>query len=333
MKISRKQLYIFILHILIITISHTYSFSLSILAAENITPHFNADSAYYFIEQQVKFGPRVPNTPPHRLCKKYLKKQLEQHGAKVLMQKFQAFSFDNKNLKLCNIIGSFNPACIQRILLAAHWDTRPFADKDTISKQTPIMGANDGASGVGILLEIARIISQMPPKNIGIDIIFFDGEDYGPPEWYKDKLTNQVSFWCLGSRFWSQHMHQQNYTANYGILLDMVGSKHATFYQEGWSSHFTPKYLARIWNIAHELGHEKYFIKQPSQHYILDDHYFVNKHAAIPMINIIDHCLAPKNCFPSYHHTHADDLNLIDKQTLKAVGETVLQAIYSTPTK
>ncbi|OJW66624.1 MAG: peptidase [Candidatus Amoebophilus sp. 36-38] len=318
------------------TITHSHAHALDIAdmeKKESFLPYFNADSAYYFIQQQINFGPRVPNTEAHQHCKKFLKKQLQAYGAQVHMQEFQALSFENKTLQLCNIIASFNVHSKSRILLAAHWDTRPFADKDTNSQERPILGANDGASGVGILLEIARMINEMPLTNIGIDIIFFDGEDYGPTEECKNNFTNPALFWCLGSQYWSKHPHQPNYTAQYGILVDMVGNGKATFYQEAWSMLYSPKHVMRVWNIAQELGYGNYFISQPSGYHILDDHYFVNKYAHIPMINIIDHTTASQNCFGFYHHTHADNLDLISKETLQAVGQTVLQAIYTIPSE
>jgi Zn-dependent M28 family amino/carboxypeptidase len=328
-NIDMRSYYNFLLYLCLATINKSYAHSDIFIINRKHTSHFNTDSAYHFIEQQVNFGPRVPNTAAHKACKKYLKQELNQYADKVYIQKFQATAFNNKKLKLYNIIASFNPACNNRILLAAHWDTRPFADKDTTSKKKPILGANDGASGVGLLLELARIIRQIPSKNLGIDIILFDGEDYGPPYGYKKQLTNQAIYWCLGSQFWSQHPHQKNYTAQYGILLDMVGGKHATFYKDAWSMHYGSKYVNRIWNIAKKLGYAQYFINQHSEQYILDDHYFINKYRHIPTINIIDHQPTTKACFQIYHHTHADNLALIDKSTLQAVGETLLQTIYT----
>jgi hypothetical protein len=312
-------------------LTKSYASSSDTLISKHIYPqpiaYFNADSAYFFIEQQVNFGPRVPNTTAHKACKVYLKQQLEEYADRVNIQEFQATAFNGAHLQLYNIIGSFNTTCKKRVLLAAHWDTRPFADKDSTSKQIPILGANDGASGVGILLEIARIINLISIKDIGIDIIFFDGEDYGAPEGYQKKIPNRAAFWCLGSQFWIQHLHEASYTAEYGILLDMVGSSHATFYQDVWSIYYANEHVSRIWNVAHGLGHGRYFINQYSGQHILDDHYFINKHTHIPTINIIDHRPVPEHCFHYYHHTHADNLELIDKQTLQAVGETVLQAI------
>jgi len=287
-------------------------------------PSFNSDSAYLFIEQQIEFGPRVPNTPAHQACKKYLKKKLLQAGAMVFMQHFKAQSFHGTSLKLTNIIASFQPTCKDRILLAAHWDTRPFADKDTLAMYQPFSGANDGASGVGVLLEIARLIGETPHLSIGIDIIFFDGEDYGAP--MNDPRSHQ-NHWCLGAQWWSNHKHVKNYKPCYGILLDMVGGKEATFYQEGFSLQYAPKVMAEIWNTAIEIGYPHFFIAKPSGQYIIDDHYFVNTLGNIPMVNIIDHHANSKSCFKDYHHTHADNLLLIDKPTLKAVGDTLWSMI------
>src|SRR5690606_17278509 len=145
-------------------------------------PTFNADSAYYFVQKQVDFGPRVPNTPAHRQAGDYFIKTLESFGAVVQVQEFESTTFDGKKLKLRNIIASYFPEKTKRILLAAHWDTRPFADKDDQNKEKPIDGANDGGSGVGVLLEIARVLKDNTPPEVGIDIILFDGEDWGEKE-------------------------------------------------------------------------------------------------------------------------------------------------------
>ena len=310
---------------------YTYAVKLPVMEDKNLTllPTFDADSAYYFIQRQVNFGPRVPNTPAHQLCKKYLKKQLKQYRGKIFEQKFEVIAFNGDTLRLSNIIASWNLKCPHRILLAAHWDTRPFADKDLTGNLGPILGANDGASGVGVLLEIAHSLYQIPLTELGIDIILFDGEDYGPPATCKKNHKPDV-FWCLGSQYWSQHKHKKDYIAQCGILLDMVGSREATFYREKWSTQYAKNTLDKIWGIAEELGYADLFIDKPSKYAITDDHYFVNKYANIPMVNIIDHSLAPAPCFASYHHTHADNLDIIDKKTLKAVGDTILRFIYTT---
>jgi glutaminyl-peptide cyclotransferase len=289
-------------------------------------PDFNADSAYYFVEKQVAFGPRVPNTKAHRQCGDYLTAKLKEFGARVEEQTFEAEAFDGTKLNLRNIIGSFQPQQQKRILLAAHWDSRPFADKDTVDTDQPILGANDGASGVAVLLEIARVFSNDTLPEVGIDIIFFDGEDYGEPEAHKavDESGNRV-WWCLGSQYWAENKHKSNYSAYYGILLDMVGAENARFYREGVSMNNAPSVVNRVWEQAHALGYQRYFVYDKGDE-IIDDHIYVNYKANIPMIDIIQY--DPATIFGAYHHTHADNMEIISRATLEAVGETVLHVIY-----
>jgi len=292
-------------------------------------PEFSADSAYAYVEAQVAFGPRVPNTPTHRQCRDFLVNKLEQFGAEVQLQSFEATAYDGTTLNLSNIIASYQPEKSKRILLAAHWDTRPYADKDSVRTKEPILGANDGASGVAVLLEMARTISQDSLPDVGIDIILFDGEDYGEPESY-DELqpeSSQQVYWCLGSQYWAKNKHQPRYSAYYGILLDMVGAKNATFYREGVSQQAAPSVLKRIWDAAHQLGHGQYFIYKDSPD-IVDDHVYVNYQAKIPMVNIIEHEPTSDFYFADYHHTHADDMEIIDREALEAVGETVMYVVY-----
>jgi glutaminyl-peptide cyclotransferase len=199
-------------------------------------PEFNADSAYFFIEKQVAFGPRVPNTAPHRKAGEYFISTFKKYGATVTTQDFTATTFDNQKLNLRNIIATFYPEKTKRILLAAHWDTRPFADKDSEKRNAAFDGANDGASGVGVLLEIARVMSQQAAPDVGIDMILFDGEDWGEKDGEQGThpLPNGLAeWWCLGSQYWSKNKHKPNYSAYYGILLDMVGGKNAQFAREG----------------------------------------------------------------------------------------------------
>jgi glutaminyl-peptide cyclotransferase len=291
------------------------------------TPNFNADSAYFFVEKQVKFGPRVPNTSAHIKCGDWMIATLKKYGFEVIEQKFKPVTYDGKVLNARNIIGSYNPTASNRILLAAHWDSRPFADKDSVNKNTPIEAANDGGSGVGVLLEVARAIHATQTKpNIGVDIIFFDAEDWGEHQDYKGESKVPNSGYCLGSDYWSRNLHKANYTAYFGILLDMVGAKGATYYHEGSSLQFAQNVVQNVWAIGQRLGYQNYFISQEGGG-LTDDHVPVNQNAKIPMIDIID--LKPyDNTFFQYHHTHGDTMEQIDKNSLKAVGQTLLQVLY-----
>jgi hypothetical protein len=288
-------------------------------------PEFSADSAYSFIQQQVDFGPRVPNTEGHRKTRDWLIQKFEDFGLEVQTQDFQAKTWDNQLFNLSNIIASYNPSAKKRVLLAAHWDTRRIADKDTQRLDEPIDGANDGGSGVGVLLEIARIInsSEIKPE-IGIDIILFDGEDDGEPEHMNLRNNSQI-WWCLGSQYWSKNTHVSGYSAYYGILVDLVGAKGARFYREGHSMSYGKNIVNKVWNFAAELGYSDFFIMRDAPE-IIDDHVFVNRDAGIPMINIVE--FSPDSGFGHYHHTHLDNMDIIDKRSLRAVGQTVLFTIY-----
>lgn len=289
-------------------------------------PTFNADSAYAFVQKQVDFGPRVPGTQGHSDTKNWMISKLEGYGWSVQSQDFQAKTYDGLTWDLTNIIASYNPAATKRILLAAHWDTRRIADKDTERLNEPIDGANDGGSGVGVLLEIARAIASQELKpEVGIDIILFDGEDDGEPENSTTRNTAQEFWWCHGSQYWSKNKHIPNYSAYYGILVDLVGGKNAKFYREGYSRQYASGILTKVWGNAAALGHSSFFIQKDAPE-ILDDHAFVNAIAGIPMIDIIE--FSPDFGFGHYHHTHQDNMDLIDPRSLKAVGETVLYTVY-----
>lgn len=291
-------------------------------------PDFNADSAYQYIQKQVDFGYRIPNTAEHQACGDWLVSELTKYGATVTEQVFKKKAYDLNVLNLRNIIGSFNLDAKKRILLAAHWDTRHIADRDTKENDKPFDGANDGGSGVGILLEIARQISISEPQ-VGIDIIFFDGEDYGMPDG-ESKYPYMEDSWCLGSQHWSVNKHLPNYTAEFGILLDMVGASGARFAKEGVSRYYASQIVDKIWTTAHRIGYGNFFWNHNSPE-ITDDHLYVNKDAKIPMVDIIEY--KPNTIkggyFGDYHHTHDDNMDIIDKATLKAVGQTVMEVIWN----
>lgn len=296
---------------------------------EVLIPTFNADSAYAYIEKQVSFGPRVPNSAGHKACASYLKSKLEEVGAKVTTQEIEVTAYDGTLLNATNIIGSYQPDKKKRVALFTHWDTRPWADNDPDSKHhyTPVIGANDGASGVGVLLEIGRQLSQNEPE-LGVDLILFDAEDYGPHQEYRGE--HNEAYWCLGSQHWAKHPHVANYNARFGILLDMVGGENATFFKEYYSEHYAKEINSKVWKRAHKLGYSAFFIKKVANWPVIDDHLFVNKLARIPTIDIIPHHPNnPQSSFGDTWHTVDDTLENINRETLKAVGQTVLAIIYN----
>jgi glutaminyl-peptide cyclotransferase len=299
-------------------------------------PAFNADSAYAYIAKQVAFGPRVPNTAAHVKGGDYLVAKLKQFGFAVTEQKFQAKTWDGKTLNARNIIGSLNPQATKRIVLASHWDSRPRSDQDTTvaDRDDPVLAANDGASGVGVLLELARTIQQAKAKpTVGIDLVFFDAEDWGKGEVENDTEkesgpnVNYMGF-CLGSRHWAKNPHVPGYKAYYGILLDMVGAKGATFAKEGYSMQYAPSIVNQVWQTASQLGYSQFFIDTPGSP-ITDDHLAPNLIAKIPMIDIIHTSSQTNTGFFHAWHTNEDTMANIDRGTLKAVGQTLAQTLYN----
>jgi hypothetical protein len=287
-------------------------------------PQFNADSAYYFVEKQVSFGPRVPNTQAHRECGDWLVKTMQGYADTVYQQTMRLRAYDGTILNARNIIGVFQPQKRNRILLCAHWDTRPWADYDPDPDNhfKPFDGANDGASGVGVLLELARILSNENP-NSGIDIIFFDAEDWGQ---HASIQRFEPDSWALGSQHWARNPHISDYNAKYGILLDMVGASGATFRHEGYSLDFAANIVRKVWNTAQRLGYGQFFLNRPGNR-ITDDHYYINTIRHIPTINIIDQRNEHGHGFFEHWHTLNDNMEAIDPITLKAVGQTVLTVI------
>jgi len=284
-------------------------------------PNFNADSAFLFVKTQVDFGPRVPNTPAHQKCAEWFVAEFRRYGLTVIEQKFKAPHFKGTMFNGVNIIAQYKPEAAKRILLAAHWDSRFQADKDTKDRNKPIDGADDGASGVAVLLEIARTLAENP-VDIGVDLLLFDLEDQGDD-------GGRSETWCLGAQHWAKNLHRPGYSPYYAVLLDMVGAKGARFYKEGVSMEVAPNTVNQIWKLAISLGYGEYFM-QEQRGGITDDHVFVIRHARIPMINIISMPNQGISPFGAYHHTHDDNLSLIDKKVLEAVGQTMTALIYRT---
>lgn len=299
-------------------------------------PAFNADSAYAYTARQVAFGPRVPNSRAHVACGDYLVAKLKSFGLKVREQPFSAMTFDGTTIRGRNIIAQYQPQAARRVAIFGHWDTRPFADadKDPKKKNKPMDGASDGASAVAVALEVARGLSRQPEAqapNVGVDFIFFDAEDWGYDTSTQSKLKNQLEgsstdSWCLGSQYWAKNLVPAGYKAEYGVLLDMVGAKGGSFTREGVSLKNARGPLDRIWNTATQLGYSDQFRYQDTPE-ITDDHVYTNQ-AGIPTLDIYDHPPYGTDFFPAYHHTTQDNMSIIDRRTMKAVGQTVLQVLY-----
>ncbi len=288
------------------------------------TPSFSGENAFSLVEKQLSFGPRNPNSEGHQKQRDWMISFLKPLADTVYIQDIDLKAFDGKILHSTNIIASFNYKYKKRMFVAAHWDTRPFADQDIENENKPILGANDGASGVAILMELAKVLKENKTTK-GIDLILFDAEDYGQPS--NSEFPYMEDSYCLGSQYWSKNPHTENYTAQFGILLDMVGAKDAVFTQEGYSRKFANNYLQKVWTYAGIIGYGKYFSKQKTNP-ITDDHFYVNTIANIPTIDILHYDRTTSSGFGRYWHTHNDNIDAVDTQTLKAVGQTLTQIIY-----
>ena len=290
---------------------------------------FNADSAYNYVKTQVDFGPRIPDSDGHKKCHDYIKSQLIRFGADTIIeQSFSATNYLGTEMPLKNIMGRYNPEANDRVLLVAHWDTRPWADvdPDVNRRNDPVPGANDGASGVGILLELARQFNEKQPS-VGVDLLFVDGEDSGN----SSAWGNSEETWCLGTQYWVKHMpYTHDNMPRYGILMDMVGGIDAKFYREYLSQQFAESVNDKVWSNADAAGYDRFFLNDVRGG-ITDDHIFINR-AGIPCIDIIECSHPSTGSFSPVWHTVSDDMAHISKATLKAVGQTVANTVYNEKT-
>ena len=285
-------------------------------------PLFSSGNAYEYIVDQLSFGPRVPGTDSHREAVDYFTDHFSETAGQrsVFVQHFEQNVYGD-TLPFYNILASFGGEYTDRIVLAAHWDTRPRGERDPDNPDLPIPGADDGASGVSVLMELANIFSENPPP-IGVDIILFDGEDYGE----EGDLDN----YFIGARYWGQNPPVPGYNPRFGILLDMVGGEGAVFPKEVHSVNFAPQLVDEVWSIAGEKGYGDLFLNERGGR-VADDHVIVERYTGIPMINIIHHRLneAGGIDFPPYWHTQRDDIDIIDQDVLQSVGDVLLELIYN----
>lgn len=297
---------------------------------EPVGPAFNADSAWTFCDKQCSFGPRIMNSEAHEQCKDWIVAKFKEYGCEVIEQKADLKGYDGTILKATNIIARTSSDNTKpHILLCAHWDSRPWADNDPDSTnwRKPVLAANDGASGVAVMLEIARLIQADTTLNVAVDFICFDAEDWGTPQWLNQ---SEEDSWALGSHYWAKNKtYDMNYAFSFGILLDMVGGKNAKFYQEGVSKHFAQSIVDKVWNAARVAGYSDYFPNEEGG-MVNDDHVPVNQFAKIPTVDIIPYFPNDsRSSFGPTWHTLEDNMQNIDKNTLKAVGQTVIQVLYS----
>ena len=298
-------------------------------------PVFNADSAFMYCSRQCDFGPRAMNTKAHDDCRDWIAGEFRRHGMEVTLQQASLKGYDGTMLSSSNIIARFPPrgasADMPRLLLCAHYDTRPWADNDADDEnhRKPVMGANDGASGVGVMLEVARLLSLADSARMAVDFVCFDAEDYGTPQWFEGE--SQVSDpWALGAQHWAIEYAAGRYPVKItcGILLDMVGGEGAKFYQEGMSMELAGDLTSRVWQAAEAAGVGVFFPKSMGG-YVTDDHVPVNNIAGIPCTDIIPYYKdCPQSSFGPTWHTVDDTMDHISRETLRAAGQAVIQFIY-----
>lgn len=276
---------------------------------------YDGNRAYQFLIDQTQFGPRVPGTSGHAACLEYLADKLDDAGAVVSRQPFMHYNTETgQTVTMTNLIGSFYPEKMNRILLCAHWDSRPFADQDRLeNRDKPILGANDGASGVAALLELALYIQTNEPP-VGIDIIFFDGEDSGK--------EGDLDSYCLGSRYFTQN--NRGIFPRFAILLDMIGDAQLQIAKEGYSQQYAPDLVNRVWDAAERSGTHQFLPELG--HYVFDDHVVLNE-AGIPAIDIID--FEYPDASHRYWHTLQDTADKCSPESLQAVGNVLVVFIFS----
>ena len=277
---------------------------------------FDAQRAFGYLEQQMRFGPRIPGTPAHDSAGDWILAQLRVRADTVLVQEIPHKTKNGRVLHLRNFIARFHPTAAERVLFLAHWDTRPTADSDSdvAKRKSPVPGANDGASGVAVLLGVADALKAKPsPPALGLDLLFVDGEDYGD---FAD--TSDV---LIGSRWFAAHQ-PVGYPPLYAVLFDMVGDKDLTIYYESNSQGFAPEVVDRVWRTAADLGYGRVFL-QGVKHSLIDDHVALQK-AGIHAIDVVDFDYGPNN---SYWHTTHDTLDKVSAASLKIVGDVAVALV------
>ena len=291
---------------------------------------FDGEAAYAMVKTQVDFGPRVPGTPGWQKTGDWIVAQLKQNGDSVTEQRFRHVTPTGDTIPMRNIIAHIRPEMTQRVLYVTHWDTRPTADNDPVlgNRTKPIPGANDGASGVALLIQVAVALKKTPP-NVGVDLLFVDGEDYGSFDHITDSTFTDTASnpnVLIGSVYYSRHMDLTNKPL-YGVLWDMIGDKSLDIYQEGFSLADAPEVVTLVWRTAKDLGYSKYFINRQGQAEY-DDHVpFLSR--GVHVIDVIDYNYGPKDALhvDGWHHTLEDTVDKVSAQSLQIVGDVAVKLV------
>ena len=293
---------------------------------------FSGDASLAYVKTQLDFGPRVPGTPAHRRTGDWIVAQMKQRSDTVIVQSWSHVTAKGDTLPLRNILARINPSATQRVLYLTHWDTRPLANEDMNlgNKGLPIPGANDGASGVALLMGIADALKKTKPL-YGVDLLFVDGEDYGSFDGYNaDSALTKPSDVLIGSTYFALHLPSPDYRPIFGLLFDMIGDKDLQIFQESNSVNAAPEVVSRVWSTADELGYGKYFINTVKEG-ITDDHVPLLKRG-LRVIDVIDidYCTEGIDCTGTprnLHHTMQDTFDKVSARSLQAVGDVAVALV------
>jgi len=280
---------------------------------------FDGTHAFSYLEAQMKFGPRIPDTPGHDSCGDWIEAQLRKTADTLIVQEFTVTNKKGVHLRLKNYLARFRPKAADRVLYLAHWDTRPIADQDPNlgNQRKPVPGANDGASGVAVLLGVADELKKRPPA-VGVDLLFVDGEDYG--DFDAATLDSSFSDVLMGSRYFAKHLPDPKYAPMMAVLFDMIGAKNLVIPVEQYSQAFAPEVVDRVWHVADSLGYGKVFLRQTGPS-LIDDHTML-QHAGIHAIDMVD--------FDGYHaywHTVDDTIDKVSAESLQIVGDVAVALV------
>jgi glutaminyl-peptide cyclotransferase len=297
-----------------------FAFALLALVATQVHAQskFDGKRAMEYVRKQLAFGPRIPGTSGHREAGDWIVQQMRQRADTVIEQTWTHTTEKHHALPMRNVLARFKPAATERVLYVAHWDSRPFADRaeDPMDRHKPVPGANDGASGVAVLLALADVLKETPP-HIGVDLLFVDGEDYGSFDTNTDVL--------IGSNYFAKHLPDSSYRPLFGVVWDMVGDRELRLAREGHSVKRAPDVVRRVWEMAASLGHGDIFVSGEIEG-ITDDHIPLLDRG-LQVIDVIDLDYPSMDTDLNFHHTPFDTIDKLSVASLQAVGDVALALI------